>query len=96
MANCAILGCDRDVYAKHFCNAHYQRDRYLAKKGVKSETSFHLWLGLMHESFARSRVRPDGKFYDCSFHGCFKPVYAKGMCQSHYIKKRKEINKRKE
>ena len=87
---CEIPACSRSVYSKGFCNLHYQRHRSLLARGVKPSRFWVQWFEEMNKPPALKRTNPEGKWYGCSSSNCSHPVYARGLCNNCYMKRRRE------
>jgi hypothetical protein len=66
--HCRVLSCTRLIWARHYCNPHYQKFR---KYGYVPNTPI--------AKFAAVGSNPT-----CSLDSCERKHHAKGLCHTHY------------
>lgn len=71
--SCAVYGCDRTVYCRTYCRAHY--DRLIRFGDVMADKPL--------------RITPGRMTGACSVDGCDRLVRGRGFCQNHYNRFRK-------
>jgi hypothetical protein len=82
---CHVGDCNRPVYCKLLCRAHYIRGRRAKRAGCSRKETLRRVLSPIGEPASKayaSRVDPPPA--PCEVRLCLQPVMAKGFCRRHY------------
>lgn len=87
---CSVPQCQKPVYARDLCSAHYQRflkyghpkaDEPISKRGRNWKPKLHPDLENLRKQYDTYRIIAPST--TCRYMGCSKPVWSYGFCESH-------------